>query len=132
MGYIGRDYLLSGSPDLNYLNRGQYLLSSNGIYELNMQHDGNLVVYKMENGIRRPLWATGTNGASEYTRGYFCFQQDSGCLDVFNFQVNLLWSSQSTQNPGYAPYKLIMQNDGNLVIYNKNNVPVWASNTVQN
>lgn len=40
----------------------------------------------------------------------------------------VIWSS-GTANKGQAPRRLIMQADGNLVIYDNLNKPVWASNT---
>lgn len=43
-------------------------------------------------------------------------------------QGKILWQSNSS-NKGVAPYKWIMQEDGNLVIYDSRNLPIWASNT---
>jgi len=40
-----------------------------------------------------------------------------------------IWNNGSTPGTSGAPYKLYMQGDGNLVIYNKNGAPTWASNT---
>lgn len=42
------------------------------------------------------------------------------------------YSSSQTNNMkgSSSPYTLIMQNDGNLVIYNQANKPIWATGTV--
>lgn len=40
-----------------------------------------------------------------------------------------LWKSNSSN--GVGSYKLVMQNDGNLVIYDSSKTPRWASNTVR-
>ena len=47
-----------------HLGPGDKLISSNGDYELRMQRDGNLVIYKLNwapHGQDQPVWATGWN-----------------------------------------------------------------------
>jgi hypothetical protein len=38
------------------------------------------------------------------------------------------WSSNS-KGKGTPPYKLTMQDDGNLVVYDSTNTPTWATGT---
>lgn len=63
---------------------------------------------------------------------YFARIQEDGNFVVYktnNFlPSNAIWNS-STAGKGSPPYKLIMQKDGNLVIYDKSNKAIWASNT---
>jgi L-asparaginase len=40
-----------------------------------------------------------------------------------------LWSAIASPRPADLPGQLIMQNDGNLVFYSRNNAPLWATNT---
>lgn len=40
-----------------------------------------------------------------------------------------LWTAVDSLAPNDLPGVLSMQNDGNLVFYSRNNVPLWASNT---
>lgn len=42
---------------------------------------------------------------------------------------NVLWQPLTTTSPQDMPGRLIMQNDGNLVFYSRNNAPLWATNT---
>ena len=65
------------------------VISPDGTSKLDMQWDGNLVVY--QNNI--PIWASGQDVLSR------------------------------------APYRLYLQKDNNLVIYNSSNLVLWASGT---
>ncbi|NDD83754.1 hypothetical protein EBZ38_05640, partial [bacterium] len=47
---------------------------------------------------------------------------------VFYVDEKPMWSS-NTQNKGSGPYKLVMQDDCNLVVYDKNRVSQWTSDT---
>lgn len=106
------------------LYAGQSLVSSNSNYTAVLQNDGNFVIYN--NITSNPLWATNTNtnyvSQASLTLSY-------ASILLLNINCVLKWSS--TQPLGCNGYSyLIMQNDGNLVIY-KNGTAVWASNTVQ-
>lgn len=41
-----------------------------------------------------------------------------------------IWETLTATNSDFLPYRLIMQDDGNLVIYDRNNIPKWASHTM--
>ena len=97
----------------------QTLVSTNGVFELIMQADGNLVLYRLSN--MHPEWATGTNGKDVQR----AIMQTDGNLVLYNFNGGAVWASNTNGNPGSF---LVMQDDGNLVIY-RPNVPIWASNT---
>jgi pseudomonalisin len=119
---------------------------------LKLQDDGNVVIY-----ARRPVWATytarpsgtftvtqGTSGmvfppltlagSSQITsaNGQFRLLMQSGNLVLqqksaaqvhwFSFW-GPLWTSPTAGQGAYAA----IQNDGNLVVYGANGVPVWAS-----
>ena len=43
-------------------------------------------------------------------------------------RTGVVWAS-NTDRKGVSPYNLVMQNDGNLVIYDRNGTPTWATNT---
>jgi cell wall-associated NlpC family hydrolase len=102
------------------LQAGQDLVSSGGQYKLDMQGDGNLVIY--ENGSA--IWASSTAGTG--SANYLVMQGD-GNLVVYNRAGKPVWAS-NTAGTGSANY-LVMQGDGNLVVYNRAGKPVWASNT---
>ena len=63
---------------------------------------------------------------------YFAVMQGDGNFVLYvskHFhQKNALWSS-NTFGKGSKPYKLVMQSDNNLVIYDGFGTATWASNT---
>ena len=63
---------------------------------------------------------------------YFLVVQDDGNLVGYtspDFRPhNAFWSSQS-QGKGVAPFRLAMQKDGNLVLYDSRDTPTWSTNT---
>jgi lysophospholipase L1-like esterase len=100
------------------LQAGQTVVSCGGLYTLNMQLDGNLVLYKAGG---TPLWATGTAGEDS---DRMVLSAD-GNLTVFGALGEVLWSSGSG---GQGAARLFVQDDGNIVIYNNDGV-VWNSQT---
>ena len=46
-----------------------------------------------------------------------------------NFQIWSINISYQSNNLDLSAFSLIMQSDGNLVVYDSNKMPVWASNT---
>lgn len=116
------DRLISGTGAINgYLQQNQKLVSKSGAYEVDMQLDGNLVIYTAS---RQAIWATGTNGKG--TSPFEAAMQANGTLAVFD-STSLLWSTAG--KTGTAPYTLLMQDDGNLVVYDSLNTEIWASGT---
>jgi hypothetical protein len=116
------DRLISGTGAINgYMQQNQKLVSKSGAYELDMQLDGNLVIYTAS---RQAIWATGTNGKG--TAPFELAMQADGTLAVFG-STSSLWSTGA--KAGTAPYTLIMQDDGNLVVYDALDQAVWASGT---
>jgi hypothetical protein len=106
------------------LGYNQSITSQSGVYQLIMQTDGNLVIYKHIPGQpSRPIWATNTSG-TDCNR---VIMQNDGNFVLYRVNNTAAWSSGTYGKNGSS---IIMQNDGNLVIYQPH-VPVWASNTVQ-
>jgi chitinase len=104
------------------LPAGQGLTSSNGRFHLNMQTDGNLVIYDGSS----PIWATGTwNTTNRPNRAEM---QSDGNLVLYNDANQASWASGSWGSGRVNPF-LEMQDDGNLVIYHNGRSPLWASGT---
>jgi len=97
---------------------GQDLVSPGGQYTLDMQTDGNLVVY----GNGCVIWASGTAGTGS---GDYLAMQGDGNLVVYTSAGKPVWAS-NTAGTGSGNY-LDMQVDGNLVVYTSAGKPVWAS-----
>ena len=118
-----------------------------------MQADGNFVIY----GLNGAVWNTGTDGN---WGGSFLALQDDGNLVLYNPSVVPLWATYTGGGPSYTSntpdcknlgntlygeqelkegeylvsnsgvYALIMQGDGNLVLYDISSDPwtvLWAS-----
>lgn len=111
---VAADTLLTNAQ----LGRGQRIRSSNGQYLLVHQADGNVVLYL----DRVPLWATHTCGR-ETT--HFIMQGD-GNLVLYNGSRPLWASNTCGRGDGC---RLMVQDDGNVVMYDARNAPVWASKT---
>ena len=97
---------------------GSTQISCDGRFILNMQRDGNLVLY--EGGT--PLWATNTVGKSTA----FAVMQGDGNFVLYNTTGKPIWASNTAGHPGAF---IVVQNDGNLVIYDSSSRVLWASNT---
>lgn len=82
------------------MSGGQYILSADGRFGLLMQTDGNLVAY----GPSPCGWS-----------------QPNICRGPYDW-----WASNTGGQPGNV---VVMQGDGNLVIYRPNGSVAWASNT---
>jgi hypothetical protein len=86
--------------------------------------DGHFVVY---NSANKPIWASQKFGG-QYSDGDLCMQNDGNLVTYKNGKP--YWASNTWSKSPLAPYKAIMQNDGNFVIYNSQGKPTWATNTV--
>jgi microsomal dipeptidase-like Zn-dependent dipeptidase len=107
-----------------------------------MQQDGNFVLY---DSAGRAYWSTNTWG---HSGAYLAFLEN-GDLVVYSATNSVLWSSQTTQSWGNTDRlsanqqlnvsdklvspngntNLIMQSDGNLVLYPASGPALWASGT---
>jgi hypothetical protein len=100
------------------LAAGQSLASCNGDYTLDMQGDGNLVLY--QNGTA--LWASNTAG----TAADEAIMQGDGNFVLDSSSGSALWSSGTAGNDGAS---LVVQNDGNVVVYSASGAALWATGT---
>lgn len=94
---------------------GYALVAPNGSYNLQMQTDGNLVIYL--NGVAQ--WATNTNG----NPGAYAVMQNDGNLVVYRSGGGAIWARPGASR--VAGSRLKMQNDGNLVIYAPSGAATW-------
>jgi hypothetical protein len=103
------------------LGINQALFSPNNVWELILQSDGNLVLYRRAN--MHPTWSTKTNGKDVMR----AVMQSDGNLVLYRFNGAPVWASNTNGKNGSF---LVLQDDGNLVIYQPS-IPVWASHTNQ-
>lgn len=92
--------------------------SNNGKYSLVQQGDGNLVLY----GLSGALWANKNMIAGSTTT----MQGDGNLVSYQGGKAR--WASNTA---GKAGVRLVVQDDGNVVIYTSAGKAVWSTNTVQ-
>jgi hypothetical protein len=105
-------------PANHSLTTGQSVTSCNGDYTLDMQGDGNLVLY--QNGTA--LWASNTSGSAADKAS----MQGDGNLVLYTSSGSAVWSSGTAGNDGAD---LVVQNDGNVVIYSASGTALWDTGT---
>lgn len=119
--------MVVGVTDDMILKRGQCLVSRNGRHTLEMQDDGDLVLYRR----RRQTWSTSNMTLG---RGYYAkLDTTATSLVVYDSNDHVVWSS-NTGNLNVA--RLIVQDDGNLVLSRTDqgvvrNRVFWSTGTAQ-
>jgi hypothetical protein len=108
------------------LSGGQGLTSPNGRFHLNMQTDGNLVIYDGTS----PIWSTGTWNLPADRKPTRAEMQADGNLVLYSAANQAAWASASWGSGRVSPY-LLMQDDGNAVIYHNGQAPIWSSGTAR-
>lgn len=97
---------------------GSAITSQDGRFTLNMQGDGNLVLYGPGGKYR---WDSATHGQSVTQT----VMQGDGNFVIYG-PGGALWASGTHGHPGAW---LVVQNDGNLVIYDPSGNALWATGT---
>lgn len=102
-----------------HLKRHQALRSTNGVYSLLVQDDGNMCIYKDGTAF---VWGTMTQGKD----GAILKMQADGNLCLYNGKDGHVWSTD-TYRGGSAKMgnRLVLQDDGQLVLFNSANAPIW-------
>jgi hypothetical protein len=95
---------------------GTGMTSCDGRFQLHMQADGDLVLFR---GSTR-MWESGTHTA------LMAVMQDDGNFVLYDDAGRAAWTSNTSHHPGSH---LALQDDGNLVVYGPGAAPLWASNT---
>lgn len=98
------------------LRPGESLISINGKYSLCYQEDANLILWRNEKDHQRTLlWESKTQGKPAWR----CYMQDDGNFVVYAGKGKSVWAS-NTNNKDLASSKLILENNGKLSIYDRN------------
>ncbi|PNH04429.1 Mannose-specific lectin [Tetrabaena socialis] len=102
-------------PTKNFLRPGESMFSKNRLYMLTYQLDGNLVL--------RPaaVWAANVHDSA----GKAVMQRD-GNFVLLN-AAGQWYFRTNTLNKGTGPFRLVIQGDRNLVLYDAKDSALWAS-----
>jgi len=95
---------------------------------LTQQTDGNFVLYDTRNGGKRALWAMGTLNPDVFGPGdrWTQYQIDANIVTYQNGGI----VEGATHTCCYTDAQMVLQSDGNLVIYHVRSwVPIWATHT---
>jgi hypothetical protein len=103
-----------------YLFRGQRLQSSGCGFHVDMQSDGNLVVYGGTNN-NTAYWSSGTAGSG----GLYVIMRNDGNFVMYDSSGGAVWY---TGTQGTGTDRVIMQHDGNFVAYNYYG-STWSTHT---
>lgn len=114
------------------LHRGGKITSPSGRFHLDLQNDGNLVLYRTDDN--KPIWHTDTWARilGSHYGGITATMQTDGNFVVMArmYLFGSLESIWDSKTGGRGENYLRVQDDGNLVIYAKGTTDVrWASNT---
>lgn len=119
---------------VKFMSPGDRMYSGNRAYYLQFTIQGDLEIRRTSDNVR--IWNAGVSApyplhaALQTQWGNFVLwamtKEDltGAGYDYWETPTRTLWMQGGT-----PPY-LVMQNDGNLVLYTKNNVAAWASNSV--
>lgn len=100
------------------LNKDELLTSPKGRFTLEMQQDGNVVLYERTKAI----WASNTAGF-----GHHLSLQNSGLFSIYDEMNVSVWTANSLQ----TAQSLVVQDDGNLVIIDSTKRVVWSTKTAK-
>lgn len=96
--------------------RGQPINSDDGRFMLQVQEDGNVVLWDTSNWT--VVWQTNT----PRTQGAIFLLEPDGNLVLYDPQFHPLWATNTSGHPGA---QLSVQSDSNLVLYD-GGTPIWT------
>ena len=152
MGKTDKSYLVAGG----YLNRGDYMVSNNGLFHVILQYDGNLCVYRGSGPEQQYggalFWSNSHTTNESVIAAYFHYDAASKRVHTFGvcygtdanhmrhrlipeLGVDIVEHRWSAGNLGTDNFYAIIQDDGNFCIY-EGNAPhenprgLWCANSV--
>lgn len=116
---------LEPKTKMSALPVGGHIRSHNGKYKLIQQADGNLELLKGDEN--KLLWSNGMRGKSV---GVTIMQDDGNFASYLDNDSRVpVWSTNTVGAGQFT--RIVLQNDGNLVMYDNLGENVWSTNTAQ-
>lgn len=113
-------------------NEGASITERNGILTLILQADGNLVLYENLSTYRSSaIFSTQTNGQGAAGTRMVVLSNANGELYLTDSSLVKFYTNGVNVSASRSPFIAYLQLDNNLVVYDKDNIPIWASNTAQ-
>ena len=112
------------------LSEGQILVDGNGTHILALQLNGNLVLSRNVATGNTLLWQTSTKPSPAY-HPFILYVGHTGILTLQDGHSSIIWA-QPTQAPNAtfpSPFSMVVQDDGNLVLYAQSTSSYWATGT---
>ena len=100
------------------MEKGDFLTSPNNLYTLNLQDDGNLVLYDLNLG-QEAIWVSNTHNMAVSR----AVMQSDGNFVIYGYP-DPIWATNTYNQDGAY---IVLQDNGTLVVYET--TPIWASNT---
>jgi hypothetical protein len=104
---------------------GDTIVSPSGAIKLKLLANGNIVLIGCDNTI---YWTISPPNSSPPQQRTLLLKSSGDLILYEKATKNIVWSTNSGKL-GKPVYYLAVQDDGNLVIYDKTTTPIWDSNT---
>lgn len=116
-------HLISSIQYEQTIRKNEYLLSANGKYKLLLTEKGNLILYDKDGHI---TWASNTEdkGATELR-----MQADGNLVLYKKERKDPVWAT-GTNGPEKWGSRLVLENYGHLVLYDKDGHIAWTSHNI--
>jgi len=93
-------------------------------FEFTLQEDGNVVLYRYDEGGSKAIWASDTNGKGDNLKLWL---QEDGSLSLRDAGTNELKWSTYTGGRGLAPYEFVMPDPGFPMVVDSKGRIIWAA-----
>jgi len=119
---VNAQYKINTLEQGQTLRTNQGLRSENGQFNLLLQSDGNLCLYKNGDTF---IQCTSTNSKKPTNLQ----MQEDGNLAMYDAKKNHVWSTDTYRgSDDQKGGKLVLENDGNLVLYSVSGKPIYDFN----
>jgi hypothetical protein len=117
----------------NRIYPGQSYTSQNGQYSFIFQDDSNLVLYKKtDDNNQEPLWSSDTYDGDNSSTNKSVILQGDGNFVMYNADGQGIWSSGTLLYEGLSKPYIVVQDDGNVVLYDEGSgSAIWSTETYQ-